>query len=103
MFKNYVKIAFRNLIKHKKFSIINIFGLAIGLACFLVIMLWVQDELSYDRFHKNADHIYMAIRNESGKASAGTSQMLAPALKEELPEVIDATSFVHLPESMKSY
>ncbi len=103
MLKNYFKIAFRNLIKHKKFSIINILGLAIGLACFILIMLWVQDELSYDRFHKNADHIYLVLRSDIGITSGVTCKMLAPALKDELPEVIDATSFVQLPASIKSY
>jgi putative ABC transport system permease protein len=103
MFKNYLKIALRNLIKYKKFSIINILGLAIGLACFILIMLWVQDELSYDRFHKNADHIYLVLRSDIGITSGVTSKMLAPALKDELPEVMDATSFVQLPESIKSY
>ena len=48
MLKNYIKIAFRNLIRKKAFSFINIFGLAIGMACTILILLWVQDELSYD-------------------------------------------------------
>lgn len=103
MLKNYLKIAVRNLAKHRKFSIINIFGLAVGLSCFILIILWVQDELSYDRFHKNADHIYMVLRNDLGKTSAATSISLAPALKDELPEVIEATSLVSLPESFKSF
>jgi len=103
MLDTYLKIAIRNLIKHKIFSIINILGLAIGLACFILIMLWVQDELSYDRFHKNEDHIYLVLRSDIGKPSAVTSKMLAPALKDELPEVINATSFVQFPESIKSY
>ena len=50
MYKNYLKIALRNLIKHKSCSIINISGLAIGMACCILIMLWVQDEYNYDRF-----------------------------------------------------
>lgn len=103
MFKNFIKIAIRNLIKHKRYSLINILGLTIGLACFILIMLWVQDELSYDRFHENADHIYLVLRSDIGITSGVTSKMLAPALKDELPEVMDATSFVQFPTSIKSY
>lgn len=103
MFKNYFKIAIRNLIKHKKYSMINILSLAIGLAGFILIMLWVQDELSYDRFHKNADNIYMVLRTENDKTSAITSKLLAPALKSEIPEIIDATGFALLPESFKPF
>ncbi len=58
MIKNYLKIAFRNIARHKGFALINIAGLAIGMACSIFILLWVQNELSYDRFHKNADEIY---------------------------------------------
>ena len=57
MIKNYVKIAWRNLVKNKAYSFINITGLAIGLSCFLLIALYVMDELSYDRFYPNADRI----------------------------------------------
>ncbi|MEJ2053137.1 MAG: ABC transporter permease [Calditrichaceae bacterium] len=102
MFKNYLKIAFRNLIKHKKFTFINLFGLAIGLACFILIMLWVQDELSYDRFHKNADNIYLALRNENGQLSGVSSELLAPAVKKDIPEVLDATSYFSFPSTIKS-
>jgi putative ABC transport system permease protein len=52
MLKNYLKIAVRNFVKHKLYSFINICGLAIGLACALFILLWVRDEISFDRFHK---------------------------------------------------
>ena len=58
MLKNFLKTAFRNLIKHKGYSLLNILGLAIGMACCLLILVYVQDELSYDRFHENADRIY---------------------------------------------
>jgi putative ABC transport system permease protein len=103
MFKNYFKIAIRNLVKHRKYSLINILSLAVGLAGFILIMLWVQDELSYDRFHKNADDIYMVLRTENGKTSAITSKLLAPALKSEIPEIIDAIGFALLPESFKPF
>ncbi|MEJ2506587.1 MAG: ABC transporter permease [Ignavibacteriaceae bacterium] len=58
MLKNYFKIAFRNLIRFKAYSLINIFGLAIGIAACILILLFVRDELSYDKFNKNADRIY---------------------------------------------
>lgn len=72
------------------------------MTCFVLITLWVQDELSYDRFHKYADQIYMLLRNDLDKTSAVTTKMLAPALVDEIPEVIDATSFAPLPESFKA-
>jgi hypothetical protein len=58
MFRNYVKIAFRSLLKHKLYSGINVFGLALGMACALLIGLWVRDELSYNRFLPNAKAIH---------------------------------------------
>jgi len=58
MFKNHFKIAVRNLTRHKIYSSINIIGLAVGIACAVLIMLWVQYELSFDRFHENADRLY---------------------------------------------
>jgi len=61
MFKNYLKIAFRNIIRHKGFSFINIAGLAVGLAVCFLILLWVQDELGYDSFHKNYDRIHRIL------------------------------------------
>jgi putative ABC transport system permease protein len=58
MFRNYIKIAFRNIKRQKGYSLINIAGLAIGMACCILILLWVQHEISYNRFHENADDIY---------------------------------------------
>jgi hypothetical protein len=58
MFSNYIKIAIRNILRHKVYSIINIVGLAVGMASTILILLWVQFELSYDRYHENADRIY---------------------------------------------
>lgn len=58
MFKNYLKIAWRNLIRHKGYSILNISGLSVGIACCLLIVMYVIDELTYDRFHANADRLY---------------------------------------------
>lgn len=95
MFKNYLKIAFRNIKRYKVFSFINIAGLAIGMAACILILLWVQDELNYDRFHKNVNHLYrifaeFTYANESWPV---TPIPLAPALKKDFPEIIDAVRF----------
>jgi putative ABC transport system permease protein len=100
MFKNYLKIAFRNLVRHKAFSLINIFGLAVGMACTILILLWVRHELSYDTFHRNAEKIYLVLRGDNAGFSAATSKLLGPALREELPEVEKSTCFIPLPESI---
>lgn len=89
MFKNYLKIALRNLLKHKGYSLINILGLSIGITCTMLIMFWVQDEISYDTFHQNADTIYRIIsyQDHHQEKAAGTPAPLGPALQNELPEV----------------
>ncbi len=94
MFKNYFKIAFRNLTRHKGYSFINISGLAIGMACCIMILLWVQDELNYDMFHENLEDIFIAWTvNDMGDTkwrTAGTPPAVGPALKEDYPEVINS-------------
>ena len=62
MIKNYFKTAFRNLLRNKVYSFINIAGLGPGLACAMLIVLYVKDEVSYDRFHKNAAQVFQAVR-----------------------------------------
>ena len=83
MFKNYFKIAFRNLIKNKMYSFVSIFGLAIGIAVCILLILYVQHELSYDRFHINADHIYRLCNPEHPYHSPQTAKILA----DNLPEI----------------
>ena len=61
MLKNYIKVAFRNLWRSKGFSFLNITGLAIGMASAVLILLWIYNEVSFDRFHKNRNHIYLAM------------------------------------------
>ena len=100
MLKNYLKIAFRNLIRKKVFSFINIFGLAIGMACTILILLWVQDELSYDNFNKNGDNIYRVLYESDNRADGiwGTSPgLLAPEAKKVIPEVVDAARIIKRP------
>ncbi|NIN92451.1 hypothetical protein GTO36_05595, partial [bacterium] len=95
MLKNYLKIALRNIRRHKGYSFINITGLAIGMACCILILLWVQDELSYDRFHENAADIYRVIQDinfaDHSTTWAITQGPLGPSLKEDFPEIINAT------------
>ncbi|MDX1943020.1 MAG: ABC transporter permease [Saprospiraceae bacterium] len=97
MIRNYLKIALRNLLKNKAFSIINIAGLALGLTCCLLITMYVVDELSYDRFHKNADQIY---RINADIKFGGQTYVLAVAsdplghtLVKDYPQVKNAVRF----------
>ena len=94
MLKNYLKVAFRNLLRNKGFSIINISGFAIGMASAVLILLWIQDELSYDRFHHNEDRLFQVWSSDELdggiRSLVFTPQMLAPALKKDYPEVEDA-------------
>jgi putative ABC transport system permease protein len=88
MLKNYLKIALRNIVRQKGYSFINIAGLTLGLACFILIGLWVRDELSFDRFHEKKDRIFRIMNKvQSGDLISTPTYALAPALKEEYPEV----------------
>lgn len=91
MLKNYFKTAIRNLWKNKGFTAINISGLAIGMASAILILLWVQNELSYDRFHEKQDRLYRAwnraIFNAKLACWSTTPKILGPTLKKDYPEV----------------
>jgi putative ABC transport system permease protein len=97
MLTNYFKIAFRNLWKNKAFSFINIMGLALGLACSLLIMLWVKDEYSVDTFNKNDQQVYSVFEQQyrDGRVDAfhGTPGVMADEMKRVLPEVQYATNY----------
>jgi putative ABC transport system permease protein len=84
MLKNYLKIALRTFGRHKGYTFINVAGLAVGLACFLLIALYVQDELRYDRFHEHADRI---VRVQKENNLTVTPTIVAPLFKREFPEV----------------
>ena len=92
MLRNYLKIAWRNLMKNKTFSFINIFGLAIGLTCCMLITLYIQNELSYDSYHKNISRLYQVgtIFVKAGKEDkrANTPAPMARALQQEFPEIV---------------
>lgn len=97
MFKNYFKIAIRNIFKHKGYSFINILGLGMGITVCILILIWVQDELSFDRFHEKKDHIYRIMSDWESRGWEGleiTPAPLAPAMENELPEVVHAARFV---------
>lgn len=96
MLRNYLKIAFRTLAKNKKLSLINIFGLATGMACSLLIFLFVENEMGYDRFHKDAETIHRVVKdfiNDDGSRipDATTPAPLAAAMQREIPEVASVT------------
>jgi putative ABC transport system permease protein len=97
MLKNYIIIAFRNLWKNKGFSAINILGLSLGMACSLLILLWVRDEKSVDAFHQNGKNLYYIYeRNHLGgkiESWYWTQGPLAEELKKEIPEIKAATPF----------
>jgi predicted permease len=98
MIRNYLKVAYRNIVKHKAFSAINIAGLAIGLASSILILLWVQNELSFDRFHENADEIYRITAEASEFKAAVNPAGMPVGLKEELPAV---KNYVRLSKPVK--
>src|SRR5688572_7045034 len=89
MLRNYIKIAIRNLLRHKAFSFINIAGLSIGMACSVLILLWVSDELSYDKFHNDSRSLFRITANLSdiNIRAAVTSAPLAIAIKNEIPQI----------------
>jgi putative ABC transport system permease protein len=98
MFKNYFKTAWRNLLKNKIFSAINVLGLAIGIATFLLIVNYLRFEYSFDDFNVNKDRIYrvpMTVTEKGGKPQtfAFTYPAVAPAMKKDFPEVQDAVRF----------
>lgn len=91
MIKNYFKVAFRQLIKNKGYSFLNILGLSLGMACALLILLWVNDEYQYNKFHKNYSRLYQVMENQSYEGKTYTFAALpgkfGPAIKQELPEI----------------
>ncbi len=95
MLKNYFKIAIRNISRNKIYSFINIAGLAIGMACFILIMLWVQDELNYERYNKNADRICRVIWDMDGTQIFATPGPFANWLKESVPGIQEVTRVNH--------
>ena len=102
MFKNYLTVAIRNLARHKTYTFINVIGLAIGLACSTLILLYLQHEFSFDRHHSKADRIYRVIAGErlsNGEISYryGVQGPVASAMAEYFPEIEHGTRFYRRP------
>jgi len=95
MLRNYLKTAFRNLWKNRGFSAINILGLTIGMASSLLILLWVRNELSYDRFHAHADRIYRVTVDASGFKAAVNPAGMPAGLQAAMPEVRSVLRLAH--------
>jgi len=106
MLKNYFKIAFRNLFKNKVYSFINIFGLAVGIACCMLIGLYVYNEWSYDEFHSKSDRLYRAwvhedYGNDEIYFNAVTPVILASTLENNIPEIEETTRFMNFSNLVK--
>ncbi len=93
MFRNYFKTAWRNLLRNRIYSFINIAGLTIGLACAMLITLYVKDEVSFDRFHANGDHIYRIVskskHNGEERESSHTGYLQGPRFSQAVPGIAD--------------
>ncbi len=112
MFKNYFKIALRNLRRHKFFSLVNVMGLAVGMGCFFLIMALIQNQFSYERFHEKRDQIFRLMRVEKIKGNVetqtGIPAPLALELKNEFPGIIDTvrtarTGYVAVNHGQRSF
>jgi len=96
MFKNYLTSAIRSLKRHRLFTLLNIFGLATGIACSILIFLWVKDERSYDKFNSRAPQVYRLTINVTGVHAAVTSLPIAEAIKRQVPAVNNFARLVSL-------
>jgi putative ABC transport system permease protein len=106
MIQNYFKVVWRNLMKNKIFSFINIFGLAIGLTCCLLISLYIFNELSYDKHHKNIHELYQLgtvfVKDAKDDRTANTPAPMAEAMKQEFPEIEQTTRIMALFAEVKT-
>jgi putative ABC transport system permease protein len=107
MIKNYVITAWRNLLRNKGFSLTNILGLTLGIACTIFILLWVYNELTYDRFQKNYDNIYQVIANRNFNSQVLTDKSmampLASAIKNNSPQIKHAVVTTYQQQNVLSY
>ena len=98
MIRNYFKIAYRYLINNKFFSIINLFGLTIGITISILIFIWVKHEVSYDEFHANSKNIYRIITVSDEGTGYGTSAPMGPTIKDEIPTIVNSCRFIDMPK-----
>src|SRR5260370_23869692 len=100
MIKNYLKIAWRNLLKNKIFSFINIFGLSVGLTCCMLISVYLYNEVSYDKYHKNIDQLYQLattfVKDGKEDKTPNTPAPMAAAMKQEFPEIKETARLMAL-------
>jgi putative ABC transport system permease protein len=107
MFKNYLSIALRNLKKQKGYSFINIVGLSVGIACFILIMLYIQYEFKFEMFHDNIHEIYQITEEQqyTGRMFrvTATPAPLAEVLPQEFPEILHAVRLCQVPKLLIKY
>src|SRR3954466_6788560 len=104
MLKMFFKTATRSLWKNKGYSFLNIFGLAIGIACAGLIFLWVENEMKFDDFHVKKDRLYLVRVNQKYDAyvftHGSTPGVMAPAMKEEIPQIANTCRLTEGPTSV---
>src|SRR5438034_4724862 len=107
MIKNYFKIAWRNLFRNKSFSLTNLLGLTMGITCTILIFLWVQDELTYNKFHSNYNSIYKIMANRDFNNQVFTDENmvlpLADVLQKKLPQIKNAAVTTHRHRDILGY
>jgi len=101
MFKHYIKIAWRNFVRSKGFSFINVFGLATGMTTCVLIMLYVADEFSYDKHHMDVDRLYRIAAEGNGEKWVASPAPMAEALERDFPEVEQAARLLRFPGAEK--
>jgi putative ABC transport system permease protein len=107
MLFHFVKVAIRNIIRQKGYSFINITGLAIGMACSILILLWIYDEINYDKFHENIETLHRVEQNQRYDEGVFhvtvTPYPSGPAFKEEIPEVVNSSRYSYFGETAVKY
>jgi putative ABC transport system permease protein len=107
MLKSYLIIAMRSLKRHKIYAFINISGLAIGIACCVLILMWINDEIRYDRFHEHKENLYRVVNELNygplSQITAGAAYPLGPAMKEEIPEISEIVRILPARKMLVAY